>query len=182
MERNGFRLTLTAFAICAGATSMAAEVITAPSDDPAWGKAADNKIFAQTLINEALGSNPNLYTATLHAIAPGAKGARDYTPQGHFTMIAGNFNRIGKKDSPEDIEVATENKTMLFQKMRDLSKFEVMIPQKDAANRVIGALILVYKDFHYGDSEEKLYVQSVAIRDGFAKRLSSAADLFKLSK
>lgn len=182
MERHGLRFTLTALAFCAGATCLVAEVITAPSDDPAWGKAADNKILAQALINEALASNPNLYTATLHAIAPGAKGAKDYMPQGYFTMIAGNFNRIGKKDSPEDVEVATENKTMMFQKMGDLSKFEVLIPQKDASNRVIGALILVYKDFNYGDSEEKLYQQSVAIRDGFAKRLSSAADLFKPTK
>ena len=78
--------------------------------------------------------------------------------------------------------MATENKTMLFQKMGDLSKFEVLIPQKYASNRVIGALILVYKDFNYGDSEEKLYQQSVAIRDGFAKRLSGAADLFKPTK
>jgi hypothetical protein len=179
MERHGLRLTWTAIAFCAGTTCLAAEVITAPSDDPAWGKAADNRIFAQTLINEALAGNPNLYTATLHALAPGAKGAKDYMPQGYYTMIAGNFNRIGKKDSPEDVEVATENKTIMFQKIGDLSKFEVLIPQKDASNRVTGALVLVYKNFNYGDSEEKLYLQSVAIRDGFAKRLSSAADFFK---
>src|SRR5437870_1528065 len=117
MERHALHLTLTAFALCVGTTCLqGAEVIIAASDDPAWGKAADNKIFAQTLINEALAGNPNLYTATLHAVAPGAKGAKDYMPQGYFTMIAGNFNRMGKKDSPEDIEVATENKTFMFQK------------------------------------------------------------------
>src|SRR5438132_8246926 len=156
MERLGLRTSVTLLALLLGASGLQSfEVVTAPTDDPAWTKAADNKIYAQALINEALASNPNLYTASLHAIAAGAKGAKDYMPQGYYTMIAGNFNRMGKKDSAEDIEVATENKTFMFQKLNDLAKFEVMIPQKDASNRVIGALILVYKGFNYGDSEEK---------------------------
>ncbi len=191
MKRYACRLSATAVVLAVAALHPLAPVIraqdgsgrcavvTAPDDDPAWGRCADNKIQAQALINEALANNPNLFTASLHAIAPGAKGAKDYIPQGHFTMIAGSFNRIGKKSSDGDVEVATENKTVLYQKTNDLAKFEVMIPQKDASNRVVGALILVFKGFNYGDSEEKLYLQGVAIRDAMAKRLASSADLFK---
>ena len=51
---------------------------------PAWGKAADNKIYAQQLVNELMAKYPELVVVGLHLTAPGAKAE---------TMIANLLSR-----------------------------------------------------------------------------------------
>src|SRR3984893_721441 len=94
------------------------------------GKAADNAIYAQTLVNATVAQHPELIIVGMHALKPGAKIE---------TMIAANIDRIGKKDDEDDLAVAHEKKTILAPNMKDPTKFEVALPLKDASGKVIGS-------------------------------------------
>jgi iron complex outermembrane receptor protein len=143
-----------------------------PEPQANLGKAADNNIFAQTLVNQTMANHPELVVIGLHAIAPGATGE---------TMIATNLDRIGKKDDDDDIAVATERKTILAPNLTDASRFEVQVPMHDASGKVIGAIGLVFK-YKAGDDEVQLHVKAVAIRDELAAQIATFDDLFKPAK
>ena len=141
----------------------------ATAADAPLGKAADNAIYAQKLVNEQMAKHPELVVIGLHAPKPGAKSS---------TMIASNLDRIGKADDDDDLAVARERKTILAPNLKDPTKFEVAVPLKDAAGKVIGSLSVVFK-YTAGDDEIKMHTAAVAIRDDVAKQTPSVADLFK---
>ncbi len=163
MKRLRFPLVLAAVAAF-GPLGLRAE------DAPVTlGKAADNKIYAQALVNGLMARHPELVVVGLHAIAPGTKEEK---------MIATNLDRIGKKDDDDDIAVATERKTICAPNLTDPHKFEVQVPMHDTSGAVIGAIGFVFK-YNAGDDEVKLHAKAVAMRDALAKRIASLADLFK---
>ena len=166
MKRFSALSAIAAASLCLGASSLRAD--EAPTD-PSWRKAADNHIFAQTLVNDTMAANPDLVVIGLHAVAPGAKDE---------TMIATNLDRVGKKDDDDDVAVATERKTILAPNLKDSSRFEVQVPLKDSSGAIVGAIGLVFK-YHAGDDEVALHVKALAIRDNIAKQVSGLADLFK---
>ena len=135
----------------------------------ALGKAADNAIYAQTLVNEQMAKHPELVVLGLHAPKPGAKDSH---------MIASNLDRIGKEDDEDDLAVARERKTILAPNMKDPDKFEVAVPLKDASGKVIGSLSTVFK-YTAGDDEVKMHQAALAIRDEVAKKIANVAALFK---
>lgn len=135
----------------------------------ALGKAADNAIFAQTLVNEQMSKHPELVVLGLHATKPGTKDSH---------MIASNLDRIGKEDDEDDLAVARERKTILAPNMKDPDKFEVAVPLKDASGKVIGSLSTVFK-YTAGDDEVKMHQAALAIRDEVAKKIPNVAALFK---
>jgi iron complex outermembrane receptor protein len=137
--------------------------------DPALGKAADNAIYAQSLVNEQMAKHPELLVLGMHAPKPGAKDSH---------MIAANLDRIGKADDEDDLAVAQERKTILAPNVKEPTKFEVAVPLKDASGKVIGSLSTVFK-YAAGDDEIKLHAAAVAIRDEMAKKIPSVAALFK---
>jgi hypothetical protein len=137
--------------------------------DPALGKAADNAIYAQTLVNEQMAKHPELLVLGMHAPKPGAKDSH---------MIAANLDRIGKADDEDDLAVAQERKTILAPNLKEPTKFEVAVPLKDASGKVIGSLSTVFK-YAAGDDEVKMHVAALAIRDEMAKKIPSVAALFK---
>jgi hypothetical protein len=143
--------------------------VTAAMAAQVLGKAADNAIYAQTLVNEAMGKHPELLVIGLHAWKPGAKAS---------TMIASNLDRIGKADDEDDLAVSHEHKTILGPNLKEPTKFEVAVPLKDESGKVIGSFSAVFK-YTAGDDEGKLYAAAVALRDDFAKKIPSAAALFK---
>jgi hypothetical protein len=104
--------------------------------DAALGKAADNAIYAQMLVNESLARHPELVVVGMHAVKPGAKES---------TMIAANLDRIGKRDDEDDLAVARERKTILAPNLKDSTRFEVAVPLHDASGKVIGSLSTVFK-------------------------------------
>lgn len=136
--------------------------------DPALGKAADNHILAQTVVNSVMARHPELVVVGLHATAPGAA---------HETMIASNLDRIGKLDDDDDIAVATEHKTILAPNVKEPNKFEVQVPLLDAAGRFIGAAGLVFR-YQAGDDQLVLHREALAIRDEMAAQFRDAAALF----
>jgi hypothetical protein len=152
---------------CVLALALAASGLRAEeAPNPAWGKAADNAIYAQKLVNELMAAHPELVVVGIHPVAPGARTG---------IMLATNLDRIGKADDDDDLGCATERKTVLAPNLSDPAKFEVLIPLKDASGQVIGALGLVFR-FH-GQKERELYDDAVSIRDGLAKRIPNLAAL-----
>jgi hypothetical protein len=139
--------------------------------EPPLGKAADNAIYAQTLVNEQMAKHPELVVLGMHAPKPGASAKDSH-------MIAANLDRIGKMDDEDDLAVAQERKTILAPNLKEPTKFEVAVPLKDASGKVIGSLSTVFK-YAAGDDEVKMHVAALAIRDEMARKIPSVAALFK---
>jgi hypothetical protein len=137
--------------------------------DPSWKKAADNKIFAQTLADDALKSHSDLFVVGIHSNLPGTKDER---------MIACTLDRVGKVDDDDDKAGAVDGKTVLAPNQTEPNKFEILMPLKDKAGDRIGAVAFVFK-YKQGDDEVKLLAKATKIRDGFAAKLNSGDDLFK---
>ncbi len=140
------------------------------ADHPAWGKFADNRIYAQSLVNAVIADHPNIATLSLHEVAPGSADQ---------TMIAANLDRIGKKDDGDDLDVVKGRKTLLAPKPTDPTRFEAMLPLKDHSGRILGLIVIVYRDFAPGSDETPYYLETVNIQQSLAAHLDSAADLFK---
>lgn len=160
MKTNSLPLLAAVLVLGSGATMLRA--------DDHWGKAADNHIYGQQLVNELMAAHPELVVVGLHAMAPGAT---------EETMFATNLDRVGKKDDDDDIGVAKEHKIVMAPNMTDPHKFEVQVPLLDAAGNYIGATGLVFK-YHAGDDVIRLLAKALAIRDELAKKTPSLAALF----
>ena len=141
-----------------------------PEEMATWRKAADNKIYAQKLVNETMAAHPELLVLGLHATAPGQSDQR---------MIASNLDRIGKKDDDDDVGVATEHKTICAPNLKETFKFEVLMPMKDARGEVLNAAIGFVFKYKAGDDEVKMHARAVAIRDELAAKLPSFDALFR---
>jgi hypothetical protein len=140
--------------------------------EPPYVNAADNKIFAQTLLNEVVAANPDLIVVGFHGVAPGAKIS---------TVIASNLNRVGKKDDDDDVAAANEAKTICGPRSNDPKKYEVEMPLRDASGQVVGALSLIFKYEAEGD-EAKIITRSFALRNTLAKKIPNRAALFVPTK
>jgi len=138
---------------------------------PSWGKAADNRIYAQTLVNGVLARHSELVVLGVHATAPGAKDE---------TLIACNLDRIGKKDDDDDIAVATEGKMIMAPNLKESNKFEVQLPLLDARGNVVGSTGFVFK-YHAGQDVVKLLQRAMSIRDALARKIASHDALFRAS-
>ena len=137
------------------------------ADAPVLGKAADNKIYAQKLVNEVMATHPDLLVVGFHAIKPGTKDQ---------VMIASNLDRIGKDDD-DDKAVVNERKTICVPNAKESNKFEIQVPMKDASGAIIGAYGFVFQ-YKAGDDEVELHRKGVVLRDALAKRIPNLAALF----
>jgi len=133
------------------------------------GKAADNHIFAQTLVNDTMAQNPDLVILGLHGIAPGAK---------EETMLASTLDRIGEKDDDEDLVVVKEQEIVLARSLTEPWKFKVHLPLKDASGKIVGLAAVIFK-YQEGKDETYYCGRALAVRDSIAKRMPSFEDLFK---
>jgi hypothetical protein len=155
------------------ALSLSAVPLQAQSTDAekaTWRKAADNKVYAQKIVNEEMASHPELLVIGMHGVAPGASESR---------MIASNLDRIGKKDDDDDIGVSNEHKTICAPNLKETFKFEVLMPLKDASGMVLDAAVGFVFKYQAGDDEVKMHALAVSIRDEMAKKIPTYADLFK---
>ncbi|MDB6170680.1 MAG: hypothetical protein JWM88_3544 [Verrucomicrobia bacterium] len=136
---------------------------------PHLGRAADNKILAQQIVNDLMKSHPELILCGLHAVAPGAEAQ---------TMIASSQDKIGKSDDDDDVAVTKERKMILVPNAKEPNKFEVQVPLQDSGGNVIGACAFVFR-YQAGDDEVPLLVKAKQIRDDIAKRLPNRDALFR---
>jgi hypothetical protein len=130
------------------------------------GKAADNRIYAQSLVNQLLARRPDLMIAGLHGIPAGSKDE---------IMLACNLDHIGNPDTDLDKASGLEHMTLLEPKTPE--KFEMTLPLLDAAGGYIGAVVLIFKRAP-GESELDLYRKGLKVRDGLAKQIPTFAALF----
>jgi hypothetical protein len=164
MKSATYRCFALAASMLLAGTSFAADVVL--------GKASENKIHAQALVNRqtAKPENKDLSILGLHAIVPGAAVQ---------TMIACNLDRIGKADSEDDIIVTKEHKTMVFPKLSKPGIFEVMTPLKDSSGNVIGMLVFVFDGYKAGADETPYYLRAMKMREEMARETPSYVALFK---
>src|SRR5712691_2947128 len=156
-------------AVAAGIAACCVLSATGVRAEERYGRAADNKIYAQSLVNEILAPDPDLLWAGMHGVAPGSQ---------EHTIIASTLDVIGKKDEDSDVLVATEGRSVLVPNLKQ-SKLGVMLPLRDASGQRIGALALAFKYPSPDTSEARLFLKATAIRDRVAKRIRAFSDLFR---
>ena len=129
-----------------------------------YGLAADNKIYAQTLVNQIMAENPNLVSAGIHCVPPGGDAQ---------SIVASTLNVIGKKSDPEDI---LHGSTVISPHPR-LPKLGIMLPLHDRDGHDLGSLALSFK-YQSGEDQVKFFAQATAIRDRIAPQIASLAALW----
>jgi hypothetical protein len=139
------------------------------ADAAKFGLAADNRIFAQTLVKKIMADNPTLLTAGMHCVPPA--GDRQQ-------IIASTLNVIGKPSDPEDVEVGAQGFTHLNPNLK-VPKLGVMLPLHNRAGKIVGALALAFK-YREGEDQVKYFAEATAIRDCVAQEIPALADLFAL--
>ena len=159
--------TLSAFV----AVIVAAGAVLSASGE-VLGKHADNKIYAQTLVNEALAANPDILVIGLHAIVPGQK---------EYTMIASNLNSIGEKDGEDDVSVAENHLIILAPNQKTFDRIEVQMPLKTAAGKYIGSIVAVFK-YDEDTDQPKLLTRALEVRKALERKVPSLAALLETSK
>jgi hypothetical protein len=136
--------------------------------EDALGKPADNKIFAQALVNDLVKNNPDVILIGFHAVAPSAA---------EQSMIACTHDLIGEKDDEGDLAVVAGQQMMLAPDLKNPGKYKVFLPLKDAAGKSIGLLTLNFK--HQAGNDETHYcARALAVRNSAAQRIENLAALF----
>ena len=134
-------------------------------DAPKYGLAADNRIYAQKLVNELMAANPTLLAAGLHCVAPG--GERQ-------AIIASTLNVIGKPSDPEDV---LHGATTIVPSAK-APKLGIMLPLQDRDGKEIGSLALQFK-YQAGEDQVKYLAAATAIREHVAQQIPALAELFR---
>ncbi len=163
------------------ALSMSAVMATSAgaADTKNWTPPAQ-KIYAQVLSDETMGSNPDLLSMTLHGVPPGMTDA--------YTMFAGSYpDRVGNADDPDDIDVSKKGITIVdprWHRTKDASpKFVVLMPMRDAQGNNIGLVVYAFKvPVASNQYERTLYTKALDLRDALARRIPSYEALFAPAK
>jgi hypothetical protein len=137
------------------------------ADAPHFGRAADNKIYAQSLVSTIMAENPLLVTAGIHCVP--AQG-------GPMVILASTLDVIGKPSDPEDIQVGVEGLTHVYPNPK-FPKLGIMLPLHDRDGRIVGALALAFK-YKAGDDQAQYFVAATAIREKVARRIAQRANLY----
>ena len=117
-------------------SSLAETAAAAKAKVKNWSAPAD-KIVAQTLVESLLASRDDLASVTLHGVPPGTMV---------HTMFAGSWpDRVGNADDPDDVDIATKAIAVLDPALSRKGLYEVMLPLKDASDKVIGALVIGFR-------------------------------------
>lgn len=134
-----------------------------------YGKAADNKIYAQALVNEVKAANPDMIAFGIHAIAPGAS---------EYTIVAHTVDIIGKPSEPDDILIATQGRLHLVPNPKQ-SNAGMMLPLKDASGNIVGATLFIFP-YKAGDDELALLGRARTIVHGLSEKIQNHDELFNL--
>lgn len=152
-----------------GALRLSAQTTPAPAE-PVYGKAADNKIYAQQLVNELVVTYPELGSVGLHAIPPGKKD---------YEIVAQNRDLIGKKSSADDLEVIERDAAKIYPWVIEGSpRFSALAALRDRSGTIIGMAALSFKR---GPGIDKLTVHTrmVAILSELSFKIPDREALFK---
>jgi hypothetical protein len=129
---------------------------------------APEKIYAQYLVNNVVAKYPDLLVVAMH-VTP-VKGSEN-------VIIASNIGRIGKKADAEDLRVIKTGET-LAKVNKNGDRFEVELVLRDASQRPIGALAIVFP-YKEGDDKSRFERRAETIRDELGRQI---ADVGKLTE
>jgi hypothetical protein len=116
-----------------------AQTVTPPAVEPVLGKAADNKVYAQQLINQLLSANADLLAVGLHAIPPGGK---------EYVIVAHSRDLIGKRDSDLDVDMIVNEKTIIALETSGFTTAPRMVVHdtlRDRLGRNIGLAVFSFR-------------------------------------
>jgi len=143
-------------------TSYAANLVQAAVDDP--NIPLDS--YAQHLVDSELARHRDVLILAIHATTP-----KNADPE----ILASNIGRIGKKADDDDMRVVRDGKTNL-EVNKNLMRYEVELPLKDAAGQRIGALGVVFPLTAHTNQKAR-HAEAIRIRNEIAHRIPSAAKL-----
>jgi hypothetical protein len=124
------------------------------------------KNYGQELVDEAVRAHPDLLVVMLHV---------KLDPAGDNVVVASNIGRIGKLADSDDLRVI-DTGTPNYEVSSSGTRFEAELPLLDVSGATVGAVGLVFP-YRSGDDEAALKRHAEEIRDGLARRISSAANL-----
>ncbi len=122
--------------------------------------------YAQHIVDTELARHRDVLILAIHATTP-----KNADPE----ILASNIGRIGKKADSDDMRVVRDGKTNL-EVNKDLGRYEVELPLKNAAGERIGALGVVFPLTAHTHQKAK-HAEAIRIRDEIARQIPSAAKL-----
>jgi hypothetical protein len=143
-------------------TSYAANLTQQAVDDP--NVPVDS--YAQHIVDEELAKHRDVMILAIHATTP-----KNADPE----ILASNIGRIGKKADDDDMRVVRDGKTNL-EVNKDLMRYEVELPLKDAGGRRIGALGVVFPLTAHTNQKAR-HAEAIRIRNEIARQIPSPAKL-----
>ena len=143
-------------------TSYAANLVQEAVDDP--NIPVDS--YAQYIVDDELAKHRDVMILAIHATTP-----KNSDPE----ILASNIGRIGKKADDDDMRVVRDGKTNL-EVNKDLMRYEVELPLKNASGARIGALGVVFELTAHTDQKAR-HAAAIRIRDEIARRIPSPAKL-----
>jgi hypothetical protein len=143
-------------------TSYAANLVQEAVDDP--NIPLDS--YAQHIVDEELAKHRDVLILAIHATTP-----KNADPE----ILASNIGRIGKKADDDDMRVVRDGKTNL-EVNKDLGRYEVELPLKNAAGERIGALGVVFPLTAHTNQRAR-HLEAIRIRNEIGRRIPSAAKL-----
>jgi YVTN family beta-propeller protein len=136
-------------------------------NNTAIGSQAASRTNAQALVDNVIGSYPQLMVLGMHAVVPG---------QDTSTIIASNIGRIGKKDDEDDL-IAFKKDTPVFEAVKEKHRYEVLIPMRQNDGKAIGVLGVVFK--WNGEDEKTFLTTATRIRDDMQHKIKSLSYLLQ---
>ncbi|HET9108568.1 MAG TPA: hypothetical protein VFN79_15415 [Steroidobacteraceae bacterium] len=122
--------------------------------------------YAQHIVDTELAKHRDVLILAIHAATP-----KNANPE----ILASNIGRIGKRADSDDMRVVRDGKTNL-EVNKDLMRYEVELPLKNAAGKRIGALGVVFPLTAHTNQKAK-HAEAVRIRNEIARQIPSAAKL-----
>ena len=143
---------------------------TTPAPVEKLGKAAENKIYAQQLVNEMMAANPDLLDVGIHAVRPG---------ETDLYIIADAMDIIGRKDKPNNLDMMNRDQTIIEPRsLGQLQRMAVHTPLRNSSGEIIGLVVFSFKR---GEGIDKLtaYVRSTTLLAQLARKVTDPAGLFR---
>ena len=125
------------------------------------------RIYAQHLLERALGTHPGVLLLGMHVTPPG---------KGRNEIIASNFGCIGKPADRDDLHVIVSGQAKL-EINKQGNRFEVELPLEDMIGTTVGALSVVFP-YRPGEDRAALGRQAFAIRDALRRHILTLKNLF----
>jgi hypothetical protein len=169
---NPLRLFLGASVTAMAVALFIPQVGAHAAAEPLLCKAADNKIYAQQLVNDLLTANKDLLAAGLHAIPPGSK---------EYEIVAHSRDLIGKKDSEADVEMIMNDQTIIGPETTGYTTIPRMVVHsalRDSKGKIVGLAVLSFR-LETATTKLATHARAQAILDRLAQKIPDSAALFK---